>query len=90
MNRLDLAKRDMALSYGDRTFALRAYREDGAWHGVIIENKTPIRNTLPSTADAASCFAAAVQFVAAAVDAAGKTPVGTIFAEQTAGAAPSA
>ena len=75
MDGLDLVKRDMTIGYKDRTFALRAYREDRAWHGVIIENRTPLRNTLPATADAASCFAAAVQFVAATVDAPGKIPV---------------
>ena len=69
MDGLDLAKRDMTVAYGDRTFALRAYREDGTWHGLIIENKTPLRNTLAPAADAASCFAAAVLVVAAAVDA---------------------
>ena len=68
MNILDCAKRDMTVNYGDRTFGLRAYREDGAWHGVIIVNKTPLRNALPATADAASYFAAAVAFVAAMVD----------------------
>ena len=88
MDRLDLAKRDMTLGYGDRTFALRAYREDGAWHGVIIENKTPVRNTLAPTADAASCFAAAVQYVAAAVDAAGKTPVTETLLQPAVGVAP--
>ena len=75
MPNLDFAKRDMTLGYGDRTFALRAYQNDGAWHGVIIENKTPMQNALPAAADAASCFAAAVQFVAAAVDAGGRVPV---------------
>lgn len=69
MNELDLAKRDMTVAYGQRTFALRAYREGGAWHGIIIENKTPLRTALAPAADAASCFAAAVHVVAAAVDA---------------------
>lgn len=69
MDGLDLAKRDMTVAYGDRTFALRAYRESGTWHGLIIENKTPVRNALAPTADAASCFAAAVHFVAASIDA---------------------
>ena len=88
MPNLDFAKRDMTLGYGDRTFALRAYREDGAWHSVIIENKTPLRNTLPPTADAAKCFAAAVGFVTAAVDAVGKKPVTETFVRKAAGAAP--
>ena len=68
MKSLDTAKRDMTVAYGDRTFALRAYRNDGAWHGLIIENKTPMRTTLAPAADAASCFAAAVQFLAATID----------------------
>jgi hypothetical protein len=74
MNDLDLGKRDMTVAYGNRTFALRAYREHGAWHGVIIENKTPLRNALAPAADAATCFAAAVHFVSTAVDA-GSAPL---------------
>jgi hypothetical protein len=72
MSSLDLAKEDMTYDYGERSFALRAYRDDGSWHSVIIENKTPLRNTLPPTADAAKCFAEAVAFVTAAVDADGR------------------
>jgi hypothetical protein len=75
MKSLDFPKQDMTFDYGERSFALRAYRADGSWHSVIIENKTPLRNTLPPTADAAKCFAAAVAFVTVAVDAAGRTPV---------------
>jgi hypothetical protein len=69
MDGLDLAKRDMTVIYGDRTFALRAYREAGAWHGVIIENQTPLSTWLGPAADPAACFAAAAGFVAAVVDA---------------------
>jgi hypothetical protein len=69
MKSLDFPKQDMTFAYGERSFALRAYRDDGAWHSVIIENKTPLRNTLPPTADAAKCFAEAMAFVTAAVDA---------------------
>ena len=68
MKSLDFPKQDMTFDYGERSFALRAYRDDGSWHSVIIENKTPLRNTLPPTADPAKCFAAAVAFVTAAVD----------------------
>ena len=75
MKSLDFPKQDMTFDYGERSFALRAYRDNGGWYSVIIENKTPLRNTLPPTADAAQCFAAAVTFVTAAVDAAGRTPV---------------
>jgi hypothetical protein len=67
MKSLDLAKQDMTFAYGERSFALRAYRDDGSWHSVIIENKTP-----PPTADAAKCFAEAVAFVTAAVDTDGR------------------
>lgn len=70
MQKLDFAKRDMTVIYGERTFALRAYRQEGAWHGVIIENRTPIGHWLEPAADSATCLAAAVAFVAAAVDAA--------------------
>lgn len=68
MRDLDLAKRDMTVTYGDRTFALRAYREAGRWSSVVIEHKTPLRTALAPTADAASCLAAAVQVVATMVD----------------------
>ena len=71
MSSLDLSKRDMTVVYGDRTFALRAYQEDQTWCGIIIENRTPIHHGLAPAADPATCFAAAVGFVAAAVDAAG-------------------
>lgn len=78
MKSLDFPKQDMTFDYGERSFALRAYQDAGSWHSVIIENKTPLRNILPPTADAASCFAAAVAFVTAAVDAAGRAPVAKI------------
>jgi hypothetical protein len=70
MSSLDLAKEDMTFDYGERSFRFRAYRDEGSWHSIIIENKTPMRNSLPPTADAAKCFAEAVAFVTAAVDAA--------------------
>jgi len=70
MSSLDLAKEDMTFDYGERSFRLRAYRDEGSWHSIIIENKTPMRNSLPPTADPAKCFAEAVTFVTAAVDAA--------------------
>ncbi len=69
MDERDHSKRDMTVGYGDRTFALRAYREGGAWHGVIIENKTPMRNGLPPASDPAAYFAAAIELVVAVVDA---------------------
>jgi hypothetical protein len=69
MDRLDLTKRDMTVIYGDRTFKLRAYRHRGAWHGTIIENRTPMSNGLEPTADAAAYFAATVGLIAAVVDA---------------------
>ncbi len=76
MSSLDLAKRDMTLGYGGRTFVLRAYRDDGTWHVVIVERRTPISHWLAPSADPATCLAAAVGFIAAAVDAAcGPDPV---------------
>jgi len=68
MKSLDLAKEDMTFDYGERSFRLRAFRDEGSWHSIIIENKTPMRNSLPPTADAAKCFAEAVAFVRIAVD----------------------
>ena len=75
MSSFDLAKEDMTFDYGERSFRLRAYRDDGSWHSIIIENKTPLRNSLPPTADAAKCFAQAVAFVTAAVDGAQRVPL---------------
>ena len=77
MSSLDLSKRDMTVVYGDRTFALRAYREDHTWRGIIIENRTPIHHWMAPAADPAACFAAAVGFLAATVDAAGTSRGGT-------------
>ena len=75
MKDLDLAKRDMTVAYGDRTFVLRAYLDDGAWHGIIIENKTPLRSALAPAVDAASCFAASVGFIAGMVESATATRI---------------
>lgn len=69
MEPLDLTKRDMTVLYGGRTFSLRAFRHQGAWHGNIVENRTPIHHQLRATADAATYFAAAVGLLAAVVDA---------------------
>ena len=88
MSSIDLAKEDMTFDYRERSFRLRAYRDEGSWHSIIIENKTPMRNSLPPTADPAKCFAAAVAFVTAAVDAAGRAPVATISVSQVAGVTP--
>ena len=51
---LDLAKRDLPLTLGGRTFAVRAYLdradpEGPGWHTVIIENRTPINHGLVPT-----------------------------------------
>ncbi|HZG65297.1 MAG TPA: hypothetical protein VEZ12_01040 [Herpetosiphonaceae bacterium] len=75
MSSLDLTKQDMTFDYAERSFALRAYRDNGGWYSIIIENKTPLRNALPPTTDATKCFAAAMAFVTAAVDATKKSPV---------------
>ena len=75
MSSLDLAKEDMTFDYGERSFRLRAYRDDGSWHSLIIENTTPLRNSLPPMTDPAKCFAQAVAFVRAAVDGAPSVPL---------------
>jgi len=69
---LDLAKRDLPLTLGGRTFAVRAYLDGRApdgpgWHAVIIEHRTPLDHGLVPTADPEACLAAAVRFVTAAV-----------------------
>ena len=69
LNTRDRSKRNMSVGYGDRTFALRAYRDGGAWHGVIVENHPPLRHSMPPAADPAACLAATVEFVVAVVDA---------------------
>jgi hypothetical protein len=74
MTSRDYPKQDMTFNYGERSFALRAYSDEGSWRSVIIENKTPLRNSLPPSADAAKCFAEAVAFVTAAVDGAKRVP----------------
>ena len=69
---LDLAKRDLPLTLGGRTFAVRAYLDrrapDGpGWHAVIVEHRTPLDHALVPTADPEACLAAAVRFLTAAV-----------------------
>lgn len=68
MDSLDLSKRDMHVVYGERTFAPRAYRDAGAWRGVIIENRTPLLSGLGPAPDPAVWFGTAVAFIAAVVD----------------------
>ena len=68
MDQLDFTKRDMTVTYGDRVFSVRAYRQGGTWHGLIIEDRTPLHASFAPTLDAAACFAAAVGLVAALVD----------------------
>jgi hypothetical protein len=69
---LDLAKRDLTLVLGGRTFAVRAYQDGRApagpgWHAVVVEDRTPLRHTLAPTGDPEVCLAAAVRFLTAAV-----------------------
>jgi hypothetical protein len=69
---LDLAKRDLTLVLGGRTFAVRAYRDAAApagpgWHAVVVEGRTPLRHGLTPTGDPEVCLAAAVRFLTAAV-----------------------
>lgn len=71
---MDLTKRDLSLTYGGRTFAVRAYRDgtgpDGpGWCPVIIENRTPLSHEPAPNQSLADCFAEAVRFVTTVVDA---------------------
>ncbi len=68
MDQLDFVKRDMTVAYGGRGFDLRAYRHNGAWHAVVVENRTPLHASFAPTVDAATCFASAVGLVASLVD----------------------
>lgn len=76
MEALDFRKRDMDVVYGGRSFSLRAYRDAGAWRGVIIENRTPVPSWLEPAPDAAVWLGAAVAFIAAVVDSAASTVEG--------------
>jgi hypothetical protein len=67
---LDLARRDLALILGGRSFSIRAYLDrrapDGpGWHTVIVENRTPLSHELPPTEDPDACLDAAVRFLTA-------------------------
>ena len=70
---MDLAKHDMTVTYGGRTFAVRAYLDgegsQAGWHAVIIEHRTPLGHGHAVGLDPASCFAEAVRFVVTLVDA---------------------
>ena len=71
---MDLAKRDMTLGYGGRTFAVRAYLDgsgpDGpGWHAVVIENRTPLRHGRAPHPTAEGCLAESVRFVVGLVEA---------------------
>lgn len=71
---MDTTKRDMTCVYGGRTFALRAYRDGDdpsmrTWRAVIIEARLPLRHGLGTSPSAADCFAGAVRYLAAAVEA---------------------
>ncbi|MDP9364068.1 MAG: hypothetical protein M3Q10_07550 [Chloroflexota bacterium] len=71
---MEFDKRDLALAYGGRTFAVRAYF-DGAgvggpgWRSVIIENRLPLSHEQAPADGPAACFAEAVRFLAGAVEA---------------------
>jgi hypothetical protein len=67
---LDLAKRDLALVLGGRSFTIRAYLdradpEGPGWHTVIVEHRTPLHHDLSPTADPDACLDSAVRFVTA-------------------------
>ncbi|MEA2525992.1 MAG: hypothetical protein QOF73_3219 [Thermomicrobiales bacterium] len=69
---MDLAKRDLTVTRGGRTFSVRAYLDGRhpsgpGWHAVIVENRTPLRHALAPTTDPEACLAAAVRFLTATV-----------------------
>jgi hypothetical protein len=69
---MDLAKRDLTLTRGGRTFTVRAYLDGrdpagAGWHAVIVENRTPQRHQLAPTPDPEACLDAAVRFLTEAV-----------------------
>jgi hypothetical protein len=71
---MEFDKRDLALTYGGRTFAVRAYFDRAGvsgpgWRSVIIENRLPLSHEQVSADGPASCFAEAVRFLAGAVEA---------------------
>lgn len=70
----EYAKRDLTVSYGGRTFAVRADRDDTIavgpqWRSLIIEDRTPRPSEPRLATDPASCLAEAVRQVVAAVEA---------------------
>ncbi len=70
---MDLAKHDMTVTYGGRTFTVRAYLDGEGqgvgWPAVVIENRTPLGHGPAVGLDPAGCFAEAVRFLASVVDA---------------------
>ena len=71
---MDLTKRDMIVAYGGRSFAVRAYRDGGGpdgedWHGIVIENRTPLRHEQGPSRSPAGCLAEAAGFLAGPVEA---------------------
>ena len=76
---MDLAKRDLAVVYGGRSFAVRVYPDGGgadghAWRAVIIENRTPLDHAHGSHPVPADCFAEAIRSLVADVEARGGGP----------------
>lgn len=74
MERSEHAKRDLAVGYGGRSFAIRAYRDDAIadgpqWRALILEHRTPLRFEARLAPDPASCLAEAVRHLVAAVEA---------------------
>jgi hypothetical protein len=70
---MELAKRDLDLGYGGRTFTVRAYLDEKArsgpgWHSVIVENRSIVQFEQPPTQSADNCLTEAVGFVVRLVD----------------------
>lgn len=77
---MDFEKRDLTVSYGGRTFAVRTYhdqdQESGAgWHAVIVEHHTPLHGGQGVHASPSSSLAEALGIVLGLVDAQAGTGV---------------
>jgi hypothetical protein len=65
---MDLAKHDLSVTRGGRTFQVRAYLDNqdplgAGWHAIVVEHRTPLAHALPVTSDPETCLTAAVSFV---------------------------
>lgn len=70
---MEIAKRDMTLTYEGQAFAVRAYRDesdpaDAAWHALILVGRTPMSHELGPSPTPEDCFGRAIRFLTAFVE----------------------